>query len=170
VHLVDIENLAAGSDADDAVVARAFDLYWAAAEVRRRDHVIVGCGPVLARRAFFVCPPRARLVVGRGRNGADRALSEAISPVAGTVTRYHGIVIGSGDQHFAWVARRFALAHRSVEVVARPGTVSALLDRPSYRLSFIAPDAHADGSTRRVRRPFRWRAGEPRRSESSTSA
>lgn len=170
VHLVDIENLAGGSDADDATVARAFDAYAAAAGVRRRDHVIVGCGPALARRAFFVCPPGARLVVGRGRNGADRALSDAISPIGGAVTRYHGIVVGSGDQHFASTARRFALAHRSVEVVARRGTISVLLDRPSYRLSFIAPGDDDGVVVRRVRLPFRRRpAGRQLRSESSTS-
>ncbi|MDY7104225.1 MAG: hypothetical protein S0880_23820 [Actinomycetota bacterium] len=134
LHLVDIENLAGGSGADDATVRRTLEAYEMAADVHFRDHMIVACGRTLARSAFFSCRPGIRRLLGRGVDGADRALSNAVSPIGGAISRYHGIVIGSGDRHFARIARQFHLAHRSVEIVARPGSLSSGLDLPAYRI------------------------------------
>ena len=127
LHLVDIENLAGGSAADAAVVAEAVERYRRTIAVTDDDHVIVGSGPTLAVTAGRAWPG-ARLVLGRGVDGADRALLEATDP-AFVAARFDRVVIGSGDHAFAPLVAELRRRGTAVVVTRREGTTSVELRR-----------------------------------------
>ncbi len=126
LHLVDIENLAGGSDADPTTVMRAYRVFMEVAQPGGADHVIVGCGPLLAPIAWFQAPPGWRVVLGRGLDGADRALTAAV-PVSLIVSRYREVVIGSGDTHFTSLARSLQTSGCPVTIVGPWGAISRQL-------------------------------------------
>lgn len=117
LHLVDIENLIGGAvHRDDC--ARAMEAYRQVAAWAQRDHAIVGAGPTTAEVAFFVVPAGIQRVLGRGLDGADRALLAAVD-AAFVARRYDRVVIGSGDGRFANLATELRLRGAEVWVVAK---------------------------------------------------
>ena len=120
--LLDIENLA-GDPFVSADVARAVvDRTLRSAGVRAGDHVIIGCNPRLGIAAGAACPG-ARLVVGRGPDGADQALL-ATSDADDVARRYDRVVIRSGDHAFAPLARALRRRGVPVTVISRRGAIS----------------------------------------------
>ena len=99
LHLIDIENLAGGSDASPELLDDVVRAYRCAAPVSPGDHVIIAAGSRLAFAAGAAWPG-ARLVVGHGVDGADRALLAQITDVAWVTTRFDRVVLGSGDGIF----------------------------------------------------------------------
>lgn len=120
--LLDLENLAGdplvGLAAAQEVVRRVLR----SAEIRTGDHVIVGCNPRLGLTAAAACPG-ARLVIGCGPDGADRALLATVEP-DDAARRFERVVIGSGDHAFAPLARALRLRGVDVTVISRPGSCS----------------------------------------------
>jgi hypothetical protein len=120
LHVIDIENLVGGSAAGPAAVGPALSTYRAAAPVLAGDHAVIGSGTTLAVAAG-VAWPGAQLVLGRGIDGADRALLVAID-VAFIAAHYDRVVIASGDHCFAglaWSLRREGLDVRVVTQTER---------------------------------------------------
>jgi hypothetical protein len=113
LHVIDIENLVGGSAAGPAAVGPALSRYRAAVPVRVGDHAVIGAGPTLAVAAGLAWTG-ARLVLGHGIDGADRALLDAVD-IDFVVRRYERVVVASGDHCFARLAR--ALRARDLDVV-----------------------------------------------------
>ena len=120
LHLVDAENLMGGPFAGNLALRGALREYTIAAGIRPLDHVIV---------ALSVSDvwPEARLVIGRGRDGADNALLSTVSDVDWMASRYDRLVVGSGDHAFAFAVAAFRAAGLRVDVVARASSLSMVL-------------------------------------------
>lgn len=99
LHLIDIENLAGGSDASPELLNDVVRAYRCAAPVSPGDHVIIAAGSRLAFAAGAAWPG-ARLVVGHGVDGADRALLGQLTDIAWVATHFDRVVLGSGDRIF----------------------------------------------------------------------
>ena len=113
LHVIDVENLVGGSAAGPAAVGPALAAYRSTAPVGLDDHAVIGAGPTLAVAAGLAWPG-CQLRIGRGIDGADRALLDAVEP-AFAASHYDRVVIGSGDH--AFVPLVAALRARGVPVV-----------------------------------------------------
>lgn len=127
LHLIDVENLSGGRAAGPKAVAPALADYRRTIDVGADDHVVLGSGPLLAVAAGRSWPG-ARLVVGRGVDGADRALLRAADP-AFLAARFDRVVVASGDHAFAGLVSELRARGVAVVVVSRPGSLSADLRR-----------------------------------------
>ena len=123
LHLIDLENLCRVTPRS---VSRAWRLYTASVGVYNDDGVMVA---VDVSRAFTVAdalPSGIRLLTGRGRNGADRALLEAVD-IGWAKRCFERVVVASGDHVFAPTVRECLAADMPVEVVAGGGGVARVL-------------------------------------------
>lgn len=120
LHLIDIENLCGGTTAGDAAVAEAVDRYRKTIRVAEDDHIIVGSGPTFLVAAKLAWPA-AQVVLGRGIDGADRALLHAAEP-SFVVDHYDRVVIGSGDHAFAELVVDLRAHGTAVCIVTRDAT------------------------------------------------
>jgi hypothetical protein len=117
LHVIDIENLVGGSGAGAAAVALVLSTYRSTVTVGADDHAIIGAGPTLAVAAGLAWPG-ARLVLGRGVDGADRALLAAIDADF-VATHYDRVVIASGDHAFAPLVGALRSRGVAVAVIVR---------------------------------------------------
>lgn len=140
LHLIDIENLAGGSVATTAEVVEAVARYRSALAVRAGDHVVIGSGRRLLIAAGLAWPG-ARLLLGRGVDGADLALLEAAHRVDEIAAAYHRVVIGSGDGIFAELASALRRAGLVVGVVSRPDALAVDLRDGACLVRRIAAEA-----------------------------
>ena len=136
LHLVDAENLMGGPLAGDRALRGALQTYAVLAVVHPMDHVIVGVNPALALSVSDVWP-EARLVIGRGRDGADNALLSAVSEVDWMASRYDRLVVGSGDHAFAFAVAAFRAAGLRGDVVAREASLSMVLAALAASINLI---------------------------------
>lgn len=127
--VLDLENLAGGpSDSYRAVAA----LWARVVDPRPPDLVVCGCdvtGAFAARDAF----PSARLVVGRGPDGADRRLVEVIEEASG-LGRFDTVVLGSGDGIFTEPLARVAQQGLLTWVIAPEGHLARRLREVARRV------------------------------------
>ena len=79
LHLIDVENLVGGSTARPTQVADALGAYRATVAIGPGDHVVIASGRRLLVAAGLAWPG-ARLLLGTGVDGADRALLDAAQP------------------------------------------------------------------------------------------
>lgn len=96
-HMLDPENLAGGS----RLYGVARRLYEAKVPFGPSDHVLVGCDVTQAFAVHDAFP--GQLTVGKGPDGADRALVTTIDQAC-LEARFDRLVIGSGDHAFAEIA------------------------------------------------------------------
>lgn len=123
--LIDIENVVGGSDACVEDVAAAMVAIHRIVRPTVHDVLVVACGPRLLGAAMTAIGPSVRL--GRGVDGADARLIEAMDPDA-VRTRYSSVVLVSGDSAaFAEPVRRLAAAGVPTDVVTGAGRVGAEL-------------------------------------------
>lgn len=116
LHVLDVENLVGGTGAD-LPVAPVFDAYRATVRIGADDHVLLGTGPTMALEASLAWPG-ALLRVGRGLDGADRALLAETDP-GFVAAHYDRVVIGSGDHAFAPLVSRLRALSVAVCVITR---------------------------------------------------
>jgi hypothetical protein len=117
-HLIDVENLCGGTaGTDEVLVSEVLDRYRRTIAVGPDDLVILGSGPTLAPAAKAAWPA-ARLVVGRGIDGADHALLDA-ADVSYLANRFDRVVIGSGDHVFVDLIIGLRARGTAVYVVTR---------------------------------------------------
>lgn len=115
--LLDLENVMFGRHEENRSEAIRSEEILRLAEARRPgDMIVIGCNPRLAFRAKRVFP-RARLVTGHGRDGADNALINCLD-LEHAAERFDELCIVSGDHAFADVARAARKAGMRVRVVA----------------------------------------------------
>jgi len=125
VHLVDIENLLGSSDITPGAVRRVRGQYDIVAGVTVTDHLIIATGPTAAPAAWFGWGS-ARRLLGRGIDGADRALL-AVIEAERLAARFSRVVIASGDGIFAEASAALQAGGCQVTVVTRPGSLSTRL-------------------------------------------
>lgn len=128
LHLIDIENLVGGTVASCRPVGDALASYRELAGVRRGDHIVIGAGQALLSHAGLA-PGGARVVLGRGLDGADLALLSELRNVAWVTTRFDRVVVGSGDGIFADAAAAIRAQGIAVGVVAMSNRISWKLRR-----------------------------------------
>src|SRR5699024_5637332 len=118
--LVDIENMACGSELRRAKVARLQRQIEATAELSDGDQVVIAAGPSKAQAAWQGWKGSARRLLGKGPDGADLALLEAIEDLQWVVDRFKRVVIASGDHIFAPAVAALKARGVEVTVVAPP--------------------------------------------------
>jgi hypothetical protein len=126
LHILDFENLCAGSARIPEFKENVVTIYRRIAGVDEKDHVVVGVGPtgfLHAADAF----PGCRLVIGRGLDGADVALLKVLEDVDWIAQRFDRVVIGSGDHCFSSVVEHLRSLGLLVAVIAREGAISRKL-------------------------------------------
>jgi hypothetical protein len=100
--------------------------------------VWVGCHPKLAFAAAHGWPG-ARVLVGHGPDGADRALLEAASP-EDIAARFDNVIVASGDGVFTQLVALLRLRGLEVTVVARRESLSRRLGRVASRVLVFSDD------------------------------
>ena len=123
LHLVDLENLAGGTDQGIRPLVDAAGAFRAAAHPAIGDHLFVGVNPSLGMYAADLFPT-ARLCVRGGTDGADLAILGALPEAHHIAENYHRVVVGSGDHIFASLVRSLVERGIPVEVVALSGSIS----------------------------------------------
>lgn len=141
-NYIDIENLACCGVLSVEDVAQAKLEFDRVARPESLDLFTIGCDVANAFqvRAVFT---GARIVCGRGPDGADLALMEAISAdmASGTVTSK--VNLGSGDHIFAPLLAALASRHVATRVIGVAGHTSATLRLAAHDTVFLPePSAH----------------------------
>ena len=127
----DLENIIGSGalEGSDVTAAAAFlkDLF-----PHPRTHWIVGVSSRhAAQAALFNWPEPKRLVIGRGHNGADHRLIEAMREAA--VERFAEVVLCSGDGIFAEQLTRFAERGVRITLVTGRGGTASKLQQAAHR-------------------------------------
>ena len=125
--LVDIENFIGGSAASAPEVVDALAVIRHGIGTNPNDVWVTACGPRLLACAIGAFP--TRVLLGRGIDGADRQLTELLSPDA-VVGRYATVALVSGDAR-AFTAPVRTLASHGVptDVYLGAGLIGADLYR-----------------------------------------
>jgi len=124
-HLIDIENLVGCGVFGRSEADAGRECYHALGLIRPGDHVIVACNPLGVGKIGHPWPG-ARLLVGHGPDGADRALLGALESER-LELRFERIVLASGDGIFSDTVARLRGARREVTVVGREGSIARRL-------------------------------------------
>jgi hypothetical protein len=117
LHLIDVENLVGGVAAGHDAVGPALEAYRRTITIGPEDHVVLGTGTELAFAAKAAWPG-ALLRIGKGLDGADRALLSVLDP-AFIASHYHRLVVASGDHAFAPMVADLRARRMAVVVVTR---------------------------------------------------
>lgn len=99
LHLVDLENLTGGAFRDVEALRRTWESYRAAVPIRSGDHVILASNPAIGVEVGLVYP-QGSLKVRHGPDGADQALLDEVRDRNWIASRFHRVVVGSGDGIF----------------------------------------------------------------------
>lgn len=126
LHVIDIENLLGGGTMTAARLRAWSDAYLGLGVFRCGDHVTIGVDVTGAAEVKFALGS-ARVVIGRGRDGADRALLGVLREEVDPVEHYAGLVLASGDGAFAEDVARLRDRGFEVTVVSRPHCLSSRL-------------------------------------------
>jgi len=140
IVLIDLENMLFGDHESNASHrACAGDQILSLAQARRpTDQLILGCNPQLAFVAKDLFPT-ARIVTGKGKDGADRALVATLD-LDHAATRFSELCIVSGDHAFTGFARQARQCGLAVRVVAPHAGLSTTL-RLQANVSVFLPEA-----------------------------
>lgn len=140
IVLIDLENMLFGDHESAAAQSRqSSEQILSLAEARRpTDHLIVGCNPHLAFVAKDLFPA-AKIVTGKGKDGADLALVATID-LEHAASRFSELCIVSGDHAFSELAREARIHGLEVRVVAPHAGLSTAL-RLQANMSILLPEA-----------------------------
>lgn len=133
--LCDIENLAGGALTGPVRVQAAADAFGAgcmSAAIAPDDLVVVASHPGAAF-AVHALAPKARLLVGRGRHGADRCLLNEMREPQRLAHQFGHVVLLSGDGIFTERIDALNRAGLRTVVVARHGSIAASLRLAAHR-------------------------------------
>jgi hypothetical protein len=126
LHAIDIENLLGGAPLTTARLRAWSDAYASLGVFRCGDHVTIGVD-VTGAAEVMLALRSPRVVVGRGRDGADRALRGVLRDELDPARRYAGLVLASGDGIFADEVTRLRARGLDVTVVSRQQSLSKRL-------------------------------------------
>ena len=138
--IVDVENLLGPDRFDPHGVACGLAVSLAAvAELEDDDHIVVGSDVTIGHAVGLAFPGR-RLVLGRGRDGADHALLAAVGSTSFVSDRFDRVVLASGDHIFAPLVRGLVRTGVEAWVVARAAALSRALAREASCVRSFVPD------------------------------
>jgi hypothetical protein len=121
--LVDHENLCGGPDASPLVASAVWQALKDVCALDRDSQVVIGLSGFAAAHWMTSLPLRqVRLVIGDGRDGADRALLDSIDR-GHVARRFSNVVIASGDHIFTDLA--LSLRQAGVQVCNVTSSTSA---------------------------------------------
>lgn len=127
IHLIDLENLIGDPFAGPGTIAGIWQAYTTGIGLHPGDHVIVATGPGMAATAWYVLPATGiQRRTKRGRDGADRALIEAVD-LHHDARRFGMLIIASGDHIFEPLARQARTEGMSVWNIAGKGALARTL-------------------------------------------
>ena len=160
LHLIDLENLAGGGALSFEPALSAANAYRHHVPVGPGDLVTVATGPsssLAANQAF----PTARLLIGRGVDGADRALLQVLTDDP-AIRRVDQVVVASGDGIFAAPVRDLTRTAVYVAIACRLSALSTRLRLAASMLIALPEPDEAERVTRNVAgNGRRGRAGHP---------
>lgn len=129
IHLIDLENLVGGTAGINSTDCTGIlGLYQAHIGIQAGDHAVLGVGPRLGRLLVGADLHNFQLRVGRGIDGADRALLDSID-IKFAANRFDKLVIASGDHIFSPLADRARQLGMQVWQVSGRGRLSGELAR-----------------------------------------
>jgi hypothetical protein len=126
LHAIDVENLLGGGPLTAARLRAWSDAYAGLGVFRCGDHVAIGVD-VTGAAEVMLALRSPRVVLGRGRDGADRALLAVLRDELDPTRRYAELVLASGDGIFADEVARLRARGLAVTVVSRPQNLSRRL-------------------------------------------
>lgn len=126
LHAIDIENLLGGGTLTAPRLQAWTDAYLGLGLYRCGDHVTVGVD-VTGFAEVKLALGSPRVVAGRGRDGADRALLAVLRDEIDPAQHYAELVLASGDGIFADEVSRLHDRGFPVTVVTRPHNLSKRL-------------------------------------------
>lgn len=136
LHLIDIENLAAGGvyDAHERLVEH-LDATWEPGDI-----VIIASNSRIWRQLAWEVPVAHRYIVPEfGPDSADQALLASANGL--DLSTFHKVVIGSGDHIFTDLALSAAQSGSQVVVVANRGTLAQSLQLATHEIHFLPSSA-----------------------------
>ncbi len=152
IVLIDLENMLFGQHKGAATgrpIDRSSEILDLAQARRPGDTVIVGCNPHLVFLANDLFPT-AQIVTGKGKDGADLALIDALD-LDRAIERYDELCIVSGDQLFCEVAHPAHKAGLRVRIVAPHAGLSTALRVYADTAVFLPEEANStDGGIEAV--------------------
>ncbi|HYO39786.1 MAG TPA: NYN domain-containing protein [Nocardioidaceae bacterium] len=133
--LVDIENIVGGACDTSARARWARHRLENVVGLRHQDQVVVGVdgGGVVCAASEW---PGARAVIGKGKDGADRALLEVLAE--DLPSRYRHVVLASGDGIFAEAVAELTRHGLDVTVVAHESGLSRRLREAATRVVLLS--------------------------------
>jgi len=126
LHAIDIENLLGGAPMTPVRLREWADAYMGLGVFRCGDHVAIGVD-VTGAAEVMLALRSPRVVLGRGRDGADRALLGVLRDEIDPTRGYAELVLASGDGIFAEDVARLRTRGLPVTVVSRPQSLSSQL-------------------------------------------
>ena len=147
IVLIDLENMLFGDHKGSETEQprdRSAEILDLAQARRPGDSVIVGCNPHLVFLADELFPG-SQIVTGKGKDGADHALIEALD-LGRAIERYNELCIVSGDHLFCEVAHPAHQAGLVVRIVAPHAGLSTAL-RVYADTAVFLPEEAEEGET-----------------------
>jgi hypothetical protein len=126
LHLIDLENLVGGPDADCAAVDAALEAFVTAAVVGPYDLVVVAVNHRIYRRACLSLDRGWEVKLASGPDACDHVLI-AEAPVDWVADRFDRLVVGSGDAIFIDLVTAVRRLSTPVWVVSRRRRLSRRL-------------------------------------------
>lgn len=146
IVLIDLENMLFGDhEGQGQAQNRSKEILGLAQARRPGDNIIVGCNPQLVFLAAETFPG-SQIVTGKGKDGADMALIEALD-LGRAIERYDELVIVSGDHLFCEVAHPARKAGLPVRIVAPHAGLSTALRVFADTAVFLPDDADSSPAT-----------------------
>lgn len=141
ITLVDLENLLAEARTQPTRAWKPIlDAFRMALAPYGPNLLVVGTGPSLLFSARLVFP-EARLVLGRGVDGADLALLNACKDVRHMSQRFDRFIVASGDGIFAERAASMVAAGLEVGVISQPQCLARRLRKAACWTTPLHPRA-----------------------------
>ena len=137
LHLLDVENLAGGTDASEVDLMGWLPEYRVAADWATEDLACAACSNFVFRAVAFDLPEGIeRIAAGGGADAADLAIIDR-HPAPWMADRFTRVVIGSGDGIFADLARQLRYLDTEVWVVSKRRSLSRALALEADEVRFL---------------------------------
>lgn len=136
LHLIDLENLTGGEFRDIGALRRAWESYKMVVPVRLGDHVILASNPAIGVDAGLL-HPQGLLRVRCGPDGADQALLNEVRDRTWIASRFHRVVVGSGDGIFLGLVNDLRQRGVAVGVVSLESSLSWHLSHAAHFVQLL---------------------------------
>lgn len=123
LQLIDADNLVGGTRFSATTTRVVLRTYLSAVGVRSGDHAVLGIAASHAPALLGMIPAPFQMRIGRGRDGADHAIADAVD-LHHAARRFDILIIASGDHFFTETALQARCLGMTVWLVSGYGVVS----------------------------------------------